>query len=124
MQKLDWFDKFYVDKDIILSPNIPFALSRGAFDGFPTGSCVEAGLRKVAVLCTDELKLNNHFTDNEEIVIIPHDADRIVRMIEAFYKKPDKLRSIAKKGAAKMRKVYSYERQILPRIKLLESEKH
>jgi len=97
-------------------------LSKEAFDGFPTGSCVEAGLRKVAVFCTDELKLNNYFIDNEEIVIIPHDADRIVRMIEAFYKKPAKLRSIAEKGAAKMREVDSCERQMLPRIKLLESE--
>jgi spore maturation protein CgeB len=85
---------------------------------------VEAGLRKVAMFCTDELKLNTHFTDNEEIVIIPHDAGSIVCMIEAFYEKPDKLRSIAEKGAAKMRKVYSYERQIMPRIKMLESEKH
>ena len=123
-QTLEWFDKFYIDKDIILSPNIPFALSKGAFDGFPTTSCVEAGLRKVAVFCTDELKLNNHFIDNEEIVIIPHDADRIVHIIEAFYKKPDKLRSIAKKGATKMRKVFSYKSQIMPRIKLLEGEMH
>jgi len=121
-QTLDWFDKFYVDKDIILSPNIPFTLSKGSFDGFPIGSCVEAGLRKVAVFCTDELKLNNHFINNEEIVIIPHDADRIVRIIEAFYDKPDELRSIAKKGAAKMREVFSYERQVLPRIKILENE--
>ena len=83
---------------------------------------MEAGLRKVAVFCTDELKLNNHFIDNEEIIIIPHDADRIVRIIEAFYKNPDKLRSIAEKGAAKMREVYSYKRQMLPRIKLLESK--
>lgn len=118
----DWFDKFYIDKDIILSPNIPFVLSKGAFDGFPTGSCSEAGLRKVAVFCTDELKLNNYFVDDEEIVIIPHNADRIFRIIEAFYEKPDKLRGIAKKGATKMREVFSYERQMLPRIKLLESE--
>ena len=121
-QELDWFDNFYVDKDIILSPNIPFVLLKGTFDGFPTTACVEASLRKVAVFCTDELKLNNHFIDNEEIVIIPHDADRIVRIIEAFYKKPDKLRSVAEKGAAKMREVFSYKSQIMPRIQLLESE--
>lgn len=102
--------------------NIPFALSKRAFDGFPMGSCVEAGLRKVAVFCTDELKLNNHFIDNEEIVIIPHDADRIVRIIEAFYKKPDKLRSVAKKGAAKTKEVFSYKSQMIPRIKLIEGE--
>lgn len=120
-QALEWFDKFYIDKDIILSPNIPFILSKGAFDGFPTTSCVEAGLRKVAVFCTDELKLNNHFIDNEEIVIIPHDADKIARMIEAFYEKPDKLCSIAERGAAKMRKIFSYKNQLLPRIELLEN---
>jgi glycosyltransferase involved in cell wall biosynthesis len=121
-QTLEWFDKFYVDKDIILSPNIPFVLSKGSFDGFPTTACVEASLRKVAVFCTDELKLNKYFIDNEEIVIIPHDADRIVHIIEAFYKNPDKLRSIAEKGAAKMREFFSYERQMLPRIKLIEGE--
>jgi glycosyltransferase involved in cell wall biosynthesis len=123
-QELDWFDKFYMDKDIILSPNVPFVLLKGAFDGFPTTSCVEAGLRKVAVFCTDELKLNNHFIDNEEIVIIPHDTDGIAQIIEAFYKEPDKLRSVAEKGAAKMREVFSYERQILSRVKLIESEMH
>jgi len=105
-----------------VSPDIPFALSDGAFDGFPTGSCVEAGLRKVAVFCTDELKLNNHFTDNEEIVIIPHDCDGIVKIIEAYYNAPDKLRSIGEKGAAKLQEVFSYENQILPRIKILENE--
>jgi hypothetical protein len=73
------------------------------------------------VFCTDELKLNNHFTNNEEIVIIPHDADKIVRITEAFYENPAKLRSIAEKGAAKMRKIFSYKNQILPRIKLLEN---
>ena len=121
-RELDWFDGFYADKDIILSPNVPFRLLEGAFDGFPTAACVEAGLRKVAVFCTDELKLNNHFADNEEIVIIPHDVDRIVRIIEDFYERPDKLRSLAEKGAAKMQEVFCYESQILPRIRLLESE--
>jgi len=38
-------------------------------------SYTESGLRKVAVFCTDERKLNNHFTNNEEIVIIPHEVD-------------------------------------------------
>jgi len=66
---------------------------------------VEADLRKLAVFYIDELKLNNHFIENEEIVIIPHDADKIVRIIGAFYKKPDKLRRIAKKGATKMREL-------------------
>jgi hypothetical protein len=104
--------------------NTIFLLSKGAFDGFPATSCLETDLRKLAVFCTNEPKLNNHFIDNEEIVIIPHDADKIVRIIEAFYEKPDKIRSLAEKGAVKMREVYSYKSQIIPRIKLLESEMH
>jgi glycosyltransferase involved in cell wall biosynthesis len=123
-QTLDWFDTFYMDKDIILSPNIPFVLqsNSGTFDGFPTGCCVEAGLRKVAVFCTDELKLNNHFADGEEIVIIPHDCDRIVGIVEAYYSAPDKLRSVGEKGAAKLQEVFSYENQMVPRISILENE--
>lgn len=122
LKSAKWFETFYRDKDIILSPNIPFKLLKGAFDGFPTASCTEAGLRKVAVFCTDELRLNDHFVDNEEVVIIPHDADGIVRIIEALYREPARLRSIGEKGAAKMREVYSYEGQILPRLKILENE--
>ena len=59
---------------------------------------------------------------NKEIVIIPHDSGKIVRIIGAFYKKPATLRSLAEKGAAKMRELFSYERQILPCIRLIGSE--
>jgi len=122
LQTLEWFDSYYMDKDIILSPNTPFVLNTGFFDGFPTGSCVEAGLRKVALFCTDELKLNNYFVDGEEIVIIPHDCDRIVKIIETYYNAPDKLRSMGEKGAAKLQEVFSYENQMLPRIRIIENE--
>ena len=38
----------------------------GSFDGFPTASCIDAGLRKTAIFCTDPLDLNNsHFYDNK-----------------------------------------------------------
>jgi len=60
---------------------------------------------------------------NKETVIIPHDADRIFRIVQDFYREPDRLRSVAEKGAAKMRKVFSYKSQIMPRIKLIESER-
>lgn len=44
-----FFTEFYSRMDIIVSPNIPFALFPGAFDGFPTGCCMEAALSGVAV---------------------------------------------------------------------------
>ncbi|MGD0877562.1 MAG: glycosyltransferase [Anaerolineales bacterium] len=117
-----WFDTFYKDKDIILSPNIPFKIIEGSFDGFPTGCCIDASLRKTAVFCTDELRLNTQFVNNEEIVIIPHNAIQAARIIESYYHAPEKLKRVAENGYRKMKKVYSFEAQISPRITLLRKE--
>jgi glycosyltransferase involved in cell wall biosynthesis len=122
LQKPEWFDDFYTDKDIILSPNIPFRLHDGSFDGFPTASCTEAGLRNVALFCTDELNQNIKFSHGEDIVIVPYNSDRIVESIEYYYANPLSLKQLAERGAAKIRETYSYENQILPRIKILEQE--
>ena len=70
----------------------------GNFDGFPTGTCVDAGLRKTALFCTDELHMNAHFIEDEEIVIIPHDAVQIVDIIESYYRDPEKLKRVAENG--------------------------
>ena len=48
-----FFVEFYAGMDAILSANRPFILDSGAFDGFPTTACVEAGLSGVAVFCSD-----------------------------------------------------------------------
>lgn len=115
----EWFDEFYKDKDIILSPNIPFKMFEGHFDGFPTGCCTDAGLHKVAIFCTDELNLNTKFND-DEIVIIPPDSEKIIEKIEEYYENPEKLREISEKGYLKIKELYNFENQIEPRIKILE----
>jgi glycosyltransferase involved in cell wall biosynthesis len=122
-QHTEWFDQFYLDKDIILSPNIPAGKVDGTFDGFPTGSVVDAGLRRVGVFCTDPLNLNQgNFLPDEEIVIIPHDANKIVHLIEEYYHHPEKLRDLGDNGSKKLKQVFSNESQILPRLKILSSE--
>lgn len=122
LQKPEWFDNFYHDKDIILSPNIPFKLAEGYFDGFPTTSCTDAGVRNVAMFCTDELQLNVKFTNGKDIVIISPDIEKIIDTISHFHANPVVLRSIAEGGAKKIREFYSYENQISPRIRILEEE--
>ena len=122
LQKPEWFDNFYLDKDIVLSPNIPFTLLEGSFDGFPTASCTEAGLRKVAMFCTDELDLNIKFIDGTDIVLIPHDSDKIVDILNYYYDHPLELKRIAENGSVRIRDVYSDENQMLPRIRILEKE--
>lgn len=123
MLNIDEFDDFFVDKDIILSPNVPNKLANGAFDGFPTGSCIEAGLRKTAIFCTDALNLNgNRFKENGEIVIVPYNAIKISEIILNYCNNPNDLKLICENGQKRLLEIYSYESQIKPRIKMLKDE--
>lgn len=117
----DWFDTFYKDKDIMLSPNINSKIFEGSFDGFPTGAATDASLRKVAMFVTDPLKLNdNHFVDGNEIVIIKHDVSDIVSKIKHYIDNPEKLQSICEAGYKKTNTLYSCDAQIRPRLRVLK----
>ena len=117
----EWFDDFYIDKDVIISPNIPFVLSKGAFDGFPTGAVIEAGSHAVAMFATDELNMNqDYFINNKELVIIKHDVDDIVNKVLYFYENYNELRKLSTSGMNKIKTIYSVDYQIKPRIKILE----
>ena len=70
--------KFYITQDLIISPNRTNVLSKGAFDGFPTGCSIEAGLCGVAMFVTDELNQNSVLIDNKDCVFINHNPDFIV----------------------------------------------
>jgi glycosyltransferase involved in cell wall biosynthesis len=105
--------------DLILSPNAPFRLGLGAFDGFPTGCCVEAGLRGVAVFCTDDLRLNGPFRDGEDLVIIPRDPLAICDILSGYLEEPARLRALGLRGAASFRQAFAAERQLGARTRIL-----
>lgn len=117
-QHIDFFSKFYSNMDIILSPNISFKLLPGSFDGFPTGCCVEAAMNGVAVFCTDDLKNNISFS-NDEMCIINRDVDDIVEKILYYYKNIDELINISKNGQKKVYNIFSLENQMKQRMKIL-----
>ncbi len=120
VQKQDWFDRFYRDKDIILSPNIDNQINGGSFDGFPTGAVTDASLRKVAMFVTDPLKLNEgRFKNGEEIVLVKHDVNDIVKKISYYINNPNKLRRVAERGYNKSNTLYSFNKQMKPRLDLL-----
>jgi glycosyltransferase involved in cell wall biosynthesis len=122
IQSPGWFDGFYKDKDIILSPNIPGMIFTGSFDGFPTASCIDAGLRKTAIFCTDPLNLNNsHFKDNEEIVIINSTVSKIIDKIDYYYYNPEDLKDICENGYRAIKNLYCFDNQIAPRIRSIEA---
>ncbi|MBI4978326.1 MAG: glycosyltransferase family 4 protein [Spirochaetes bacterium] len=114
-----FFTAFYKKMDIILSPNRPFILYPGSFDGFPTGSCVEAGLNGVAVFCSDVLNENKCFNDGKELKIIATDPESIAASILPFIEKPNDLYILAQKGFEKFHDIYDIEKQMAPRVETI-----
>lgn len=109
---------FFLSQDIILSPNRPFTLSDGAFDGFPLGTVVEAALNGVYPIITDELKQNNVFFEDEVLICKPDAAD-FVRKIESII--GEDFEKLTRKTIHKFREIYSHENQLEARIKILDS---
>jgi glycosyltransferase involved in cell wall biosynthesis len=120
-QATDFFTGFYKEMDVILSPNIPFTWAPGAFDGFPTAACMEAGIAGVAVFCTDPLHQNFIFREGEEIVIIPHDAQSICDQVEHYRHDYDALHRLSLKGQEAFRRVFDLEAQMAPRLHLMSA---
>ncbi len=121
VQKSDFFSSFYKDIDILISPNRPFTLSKGSFDGFPTAAATEAGLHGVTLFVSDELKENkSFFNEGREIIIIKPNAEDIIRKIELLVFTPMKIKEIGIAGSKKIKQLYSTQAQIDSRIKLLE----
>jgi glycosyltransferase involved in cell wall biosynthesis len=119
-QYTSFFPGFYANMDIIISPNIPFALSPGAFDGFPTGCCIEAGLCGVAVFATDELAMSHGiFKDREEIVIISREPEEICAIVEEYAASPDALAQLGTRGQQAFSSFFDLEKQMEPRLRVL-----
>lgn len=113
---------FFESMDIILSPNRPFILSKGAFDGFPTGSCVEASLKGVAMFITDPLSLNTVYEDGVEIEIIEPSVEEVVSKIQYYVANPDKLRDLALTGQTRTRFLFSDDIQLTRRVEFLQEK--
>ncbi len=122
VQKTEWFSDFYKDKDIIISPNRNNQLIAGAFDGFPTGSAIEAMLNKVLLIATDCLNQNIVFKDKEDILLIKPEVNDIVKKVEYCYEKPEKMIKIIDNGYRVAQENYSYEKQVSSRISIIKDE--
>lgn len=120
-QNFENLESILKTNDIIISPNKPFLLSKGAFDGFPLGTVVEGVLNGNVALVTDELEQNCIFVPNEEIIIIKSTAESIEKEIVDLIEHPEKLYLVAKKGREKFVKIYSNEIQMKPRIEILKT---
>lgn len=118
--------QFYAGMDLIISPNQPFLLHPGNFDGFPTGCCVEAALCGVAVMATDALGQNPGYVDADTILLLETGthaslAQQIEARVRQLYADPNALRRIGLAGQTLTRQLYAPERQIGQRQQILRT---
>lgn len=119
----DWFDSFYLDKDIILSPTKNGFIKKGSFDGFPTTACIDASLKETTIFTTCEFDIgDNLFEDDKNIVIVKHNVNDVIEKIEKYYKNPNDLRKVALLGRKTCLRLFSYESQIKNRINIIKKE--
>ncbi len=119
-QNSDFFSDFYSQMDIILSPNQPFIIAKGAFDGFPTGCCVEASACGCVMFVTDCLNLNVGYKNEEDIVIISKNVDDIVEKIEYYYRNYTRLYEISKNGKKATNALFNEDVQVQRRLKIID----
>jgi lipopolysaccharide transport system ATP-binding protein len=111
---------FLSGMDVVVSLSLPGALHPGNFDGFPTGSAVEASLCGVAIIASDVLGQNPGYGDGESMAIVPPLAKHLTARVNKLLAKPRNIAKMARAGQALTRRLYAPERQIAPRMAVLE----
>lgn len=131
VQKSNFFEDFYSQMDIIISPNVSsYEISgcKGSFDGFPTTACVEAGLAGVAMFLSDSLNQNISesgsliFKPSIDFELITRDIDQICTLLQYYVIDRDALHCLAKNGQTVLHHIFSFDTQMKPRINLLKTE--
>jgi glycosyltransferase involved in cell wall biosynthesis len=107
--------------DLILSPNRPGILAKGAFDGFPTGSCVAAGLQEAAMFCTDVLKVNTDYRDGVDLVLVEPSVNDIVRRLLPIIQERGALAQIGRNGRLRLTEIFGRDTQLPPRFAVLRA---
>ena len=118
----EFFARFYAGMDAIISFNQPFVLMPGAFDGFPTGACLEAGFRGVANLINDPLKLNAEFVDGRDVLLLDEDFDRSLARITALLEDPQALMALGVGTWRSFHRVMDLDRQLWARSRIIGRE--
>jgi glycosyltransferase involved in cell wall biosynthesis len=121
-RRSEFFGDFYPGMDVILSPNQPRGIESGAFDGFPTGACMEAGFRGVLNCVTDPLSMNVAFVDDKDILIIDRDAHRTAYRLAELMANPTRLYELARANCRAFRREFDLDRQLWSRTRLIVRE--
>jgi glycosyltransferase involved in cell wall biosynthesis len=122
-QPNSFFREFYPEMDIILSVNRPANEGgSGAFDGFPTGACMEAGFSGVLNCISDPLDMNVAFADDVDIVLLDYDTQKSVERISRLLRDVDRLYELAYSNWKKYLDVFDKNQQLWKRCELITNE--
>lgn len=117
-----FFAELYPRMDAIVSMNRPFALAPGAFDGFPTGACIEAGCQGVLNCINDPLGLNVALTDMRDVVLLPDDVESGTEKVAALLAEPATLYQLSHANWRRFQDLFATDRQLSARRRLLAAE--
>jgi len=121
-QESRFFTDFYPSMDAIISVNRPSALAPGAFDGFPTGACIEAGFHGVLNCINDPLALNPVLMPGEDFLLLNFDQEQSVTRLRQLLECPEELYRLAYANWRKFRTVFATDDQLWARTRLIASE--
>lgn len=116
LRRPDFLAEFYSRMDVFLSPNRPFQLFKGNFDGFPLG--MDAGYCGVALFVSDPLSMNRHYEDGKDIVIVPLAPTEIAATILSYYEDVDRLYTLAINGQQKAQDLFDIGSQVEQRLRV------
>jgi glycosyltransferase involved in cell wall biosynthesis len=119
---VEFFKTFYPRMDAILSVTRPFAQGPGAFDGFPTGACMEAGFRGVLNCINDPLNLNVAFEDGRDLVLLDDEPAHAVARLRDLFAAPSRLHDLAYANWRKFREVFDVNQQLWARTRIIANE--
>ncbi len=106
--------------DLVVSPNRPFVLHEGNFDGFPTGCCVETSLCGAAFAACDVLGLGaGHYRPGTDFIMIDPDAAGVASALSFAISEPQRLRRIGAAGTETTRRLFDPSIQIGGRVDFL-----
>jgi hypothetical protein len=122
VQETRFFKDFYASMDAIISINRPNALFPGAFDGFPTGACIEAGFHGVLNCINDPLSLNPVLRPGQDFLLLDFDQDRSVSRLRQLLDSPEELYRLAYANWRTFRTIFATDSQLWARTRLITSE--
>jgi lipopolysaccharide transport system ATP-binding protein len=108
-----------LEQDIMVAPSRRFARTGREFDGFPTGTAVEASLCGALIVASDELRQNRAYLAGEEIIVVEPVVEELVDVLERLIGDRPRLAAIAEAGRKRSCLLYSADSQLATRRSIL-----